>query len=347
MTTTRQPPVTYAQWVPTRPPNRLQIVPGVNPMIPGLSTVYFRTVTSTFQLTHHKGASKTLPFSRPASAPLLTNTPTTPGTPVHDEPSTRVTPRLAQVNSQLEKHAQVTKMDSFLTNKDLSTHPDMATYVNLVSDSESDNESYQPVNKYPHRTLSADNIPLAAALGFPSNSPPTSQPDYRPPVSTQTTCCNVPSRWDTPLVSPSPSYSVPNSYRINTPKKISADRPQVNLPPVVSNVPGPPPDPPTNTLHLLTDYQSSTSVKPSPAKSPEINTQQNHCDTTPGPSRPLLINPATVTPTRQEPIQISLDEAVDLLNKLCTICEILLPGHGQFLCHFIYLYFLQHNRLPD
>ena len=147
-------------------------------------------------------------------------------------------------------------------------------------------------------------------------------------------------------MNPSPSYPARSAYRINTPKKTSADRLEVNLPPAVTDNPGQP------LTHLQTIFACSRTTRAvqvlNPAQPSHLRlTLQNHCDTTPGPSRPLLINPATVTPTRQEPIQISLDEAVDLLNELRTICEILLPGHGQFLCHFIYLCFLQHIRLPD
>ena len=353
----RQPPVNREHKMPRPSTQQQQIVPGVNPMIPGPSTVRFRTVTSNFQPTHKKKASKTLPFSRPAPTPLLTNTPTTPGTPVQDEPSAHVTPRLAQVNTKLHKHAQVTSMDSFINHPDLTTHPDMANFVNLVSDSDSDSEYLPPVTKYPRRTLSADTTlsteptnspcPLAAALGYPSGSSPTGRPDNTQPMpSTSSTAQHVPSRWDTPLVNPSPGFSTVTSYRINTPTKPTSTNPQINLPPVVSDNPGIPPDPPANALHLLADYQSSSSAEPSPAKPPELNQDPTPMDSTSVPLRPRRINPATVTPTRQEPIQISLDEAVDLLNELRTICEILLPGHGQFLCHFIYLYFLQHIQLP-
>ena len=248
-------------------------------------------------------------------------------------------------------------MDSLMNNPDLTTHPDMANFVNLVSDSDSDSEYLPPVTKYPRRTLSADTTlsteptnspcPLAAALGYPSGSSPTDHPDNTQPMpSTSSTAQRVPSRWDTPLVNPSPGPSTVTSYRINTPTKPTSTRPHINLPPVVSDNPGIPPDPPANALHLLADYQSSSSAEPSPAKPPELNQDPTPMDSTSVPLRPRLINPATITPTRQEPIQISLDEAVDLLNELRTICEILLPGHGQFLCHFIYLYFLQHIQLP-
>ena len=125
--------------------------------------------------------------------------------------------------------------------------------------------------------------PLAAALGYPTGSSPTDHLDNTQPMpSTSSTTQHVPSRWDTPLVNPSPGPSTVTSYRINTPTKPTSTRPHINLPPVVSDNPGIP----------------------------------------------------------------RLDEAVDLLNELRTICEILLPGHGQFLCHFIYLYFLQHIQLP-
>ena len=333
----RQPPVNRVPKMPRPSTQQQQIVPGVNPMIPER----FRTVTSNFAPTHEKKASKTLPFSRPALAPWLTNTPTTPGTPVQDEPSAHVTPRLAQVNTKLQKHAQVTRIDSFMNNPDLTTHPDMANFVNLVSDSDSDREYLPPVTKHPRRTLSAD-----TTLSTEPTSP-TDHPDNTQPMpSTSSTTQHVPSRWDTPLVNPSPGPSTVTSYRINTPTKPTSTCPHINLPLVVSDNPGIPPDPPANALHLLADYQSSSSAEPSPAKPPELNQDPAPTGPTSVPLRPRLINPATVMLTRHESIHISLDQAVDLLNELRTICEILLPGHGQFLCHFIYLYFLQHIQLP-
>ena len=110
---------------------------------------------------------------------------------------------------------------------------------------------------------------------------------------------------------------------------------------------------PVSALSLLTDYASSNSTDSTPKKTaaaetttpstgtlPEnpINVDQTDID-----QPPLTLN---VTPTRQQPLQIDLDRAVDLPNQLTDICETLLPGHGQFLVHIIYLYFLQHITLP-
>ena len=97
------------------------------------------------------------------------NTPTTPGTPVQDEPSTRTTPQLAQVTARLEKHAQVENMDSFIPNKDLTTHPDLADYVNLCSDNDSDHELEEPAGKYPRRSLSAETTPSSTPSTMPTD----------------------------------------------------------------------------------------------------------------------------------------------------------------------------------
>ena len=113
-----------------------------------------------------------------------------------------------------------------------------------------------------------------------------------------------------------------------------------SAPPVINMDNGLPPLPPWTALNLLTDYQSRSSAEPNPEKSPNDTVPPTHHTSSPSPSRrPLLINPAHVTPTRQEPIQVSLNEAVDLLNELRMICDTLLPGHGQFLCHFIYTFY--------
>ena len=72
-------------------------------------------------------------------------------------------------------------------------------------------------------------------------------------------------------------------------------------------------------LGLITDYGSSDSAEPSPDKTtrtgtpPEnlINVDPNDTD-----QPPTMMN---VTLTRQQPLQVDLDRAVDLLNQLSDI----------------------------
>ena len=143
------------------------------------------------------------------------------------------------------------------------------------------------------------------------------------------------------MMNPSPSVGYYWPFKINTSTARTITSPVINVDP------GLPSDPPRNALNLLADYQSSSSLEPTPEKLSDTSNHQFQDINSTGPSRPPWVNPANVTPTCQEPLQIRFNEAVDLLNELRTICEILLPGHGQFLCHFIYLYFLPHIRLPD
>ena len=244
--------------------------------------VRFRTITSTFQPSQ-KGASKKLPFTQPPTVPILTNTPTTPGTPVLDEPSTRTPPKLNQATARLAKHAQVENMDSFLRNKNLTTHPDLANYVYLCSDSDSDHELNEPARKYPCHSLSAETTqsktpstlptdspcPLAAALMEPTPTTSTRQPVVYPTPSTSTTRERVPSRWDTPLLNPSPNFVEASSYRINTSRQPTGpSQHSSNTPPVINMENGLPPLPPRTALNLLTDYQSSSSAEPTPEKFP-------------------------------------------------------------------------------
>ena len=307
-----------------------------------------------------------LPFSAPARASVNTNTPTTPGTPLMDEQHNRTTPLLNTVNTQLQKHKQVHDSDSFLRDPDYTSHPDLADVIDLVSDTEGE-DPLPPVRKYPRLSTpttpstvtsfmtfstpcsvqATDSpCPLAAALGSTPSPPTVSKP-------------RIPSRWDTPDTDPSPRiYVNPTPNLEPTPPRRSRVTPSPVRPtnsPASKSTPNPPvgtstglpltPTDPVSALSLLTDYGSSDSANNSPAKSTTPCSAPNlpiNVDSTDAPP-PVMMN---VTPTRQQPLQVDLDEAVDLLNQISTICETLLPGHGQFLCHVIYLYFLQHIQLP-
>ena len=222
--------------------------------------------------------------------------------------------------------------------------PSLANYVNLCSDSDSDHELYEPARKYPRHSLSAETTPSITPSTLPTDSPcplPAALMEPTPTTSTRQTVANptpststmrewVPSRWDTPLLNPSPNYVEASPFRINTSRQPTGpSQRSFSAPPVINMDNGLPPLPPRNALNLLTDYQSSSSAKPTPEKFPSDTLPPTHHTASPSPSsRPLLIDPAHVTPTRQEPIQVSLNEAVDLLNELRTICDTLLPGHG-------------------
>ena len=96
---------------------------------------------------------------------------------------------------------------------------------------------------------------------------------------------------------------------------------------------------PVTASGLLTDYGSNSSTETNPQKNTNPGMDVNNPINldTPIAQPPISVN---VTPTRQEPLQVGFDNAVDLLD----ICESLLPGHGQFSCHFKYLYFFMNSE---
>ena len=84
-------------------------------------------------------------------------------------------------------------------------------------------------------------------------------------------------------------------------------------------------------------WYSSTETNPQKNTNPGMDVNNPINLDTPIAQPPISVN---VTPTRQEPLQVGFDNAVDLLD----ICESLLPGHGQFSCHFKYLYFFMNSE---
>ena len=158
---------------------------------------------------------------------------------------------------------------------------------------------------------------------YPPNTTTNADPGQQPPrVATP-----LPSY--IPLVRPTEPSPVPTTSLVNYDLNSATPSPSSSRAASIPDIPVVPKDTPVNHIdHCAEDPPVETTDAPTvePTDVPIVR------------AAPMNFSP---------PAHVNRQCVVNILQHIAFMAELLIPGHGQFVSNFTYLYFLQHINLDD